>query len=167
MWRLGTSVSSLVSEDGATLSQAITFCDLLIDNLAGDHELAKDIAETINRGQLVDAGVIDLDIDLIAYRQPPGIVPTVSSLGQNAPNPFNPSTKLSFDIAVAGHARLKVYDTMGRLVRNLVDEHYSEGRYEVIWNGRDNMGRMSAAGIYLYRLEVGNFTETKRMVLIK
>ena len=70
-------------------------------------------------------------------------------------------------MATAGHVRLKVYDAAGRLVAILVDEHCGAGSHDVIWDGRDDTGRMSAAGVYLYRLEVGGFTETKRMVLIK
>ena len=83
------------------------------------------------------------------------------------PNPFNPSTKLSFELPVAGHARLKVYDAAGRLVATLVDEHRAAGRQDAIWDGRDASGRMSAAGVYLYRLETEDNVETKRMTLIK
>jgi len=88
-------------------------------------------------------------------------------LHQNVPNPFNPSTTLSFEMVVPGHARLKVYDAAGRLVTTLVDEYREAGGYDVIWDGRDDDGRMSSAGVYLYRLEAGNEAETMRMVLIK
>ncbi len=88
-------------------------------------------------------------------------------LRQNTPNPFNPTTMLSFELAAAGHARLKVYDTAGSLVATLVDERRDAGSHEVIWDGRDNAGRISSAGVYLYRLEVGDFIETKRMTLVK
>ena len=88
-------------------------------------------------------------------------------LHQNVPNPFNPITRLSFDLATAGHARLKVYDAAGRLVTTLVDRHLGVGDHDVIWDGRDDKGRISAAGVYLYRLETGDEVETKRMVLVK
>jgi hypothetical protein len=88
-------------------------------------------------------------------------------LHQNVPNPFNPITKLSFDLANAGHARLKVYDAAGRLVTTLVDGDLGVGDHDVIWNGRDDAGRISAAGVYLYRLETEDVIETKRMVLVK
>jgi hypothetical protein len=95
------------------------------------------------------------------------VVPSRTALLNAVPNPFNPSTKLPFEMAAAGHARLKVYDTAGRLVATLVDEHRDAGRHHVIWDGRDNAGRMSSAGVYLYRFEVGEFSEAKRMVLVK
>ena len=95
------------------------------------------------------------------------LLPVKNMLLGATPNPFNPSTKLSFEIAVAGHVRLDVYDLAGRLVATLVDETRGIGRYEEIWNGRDGAGRMLSAGTYLYRLEAGNYVETKRVTLLK
>ncbi len=88
-------------------------------------------------------------------------------LFQNHPNPFNPSTKLSFELGSAGKVRLKVYDAAGRLVATLVDGYRDAGRYEVFWDGRDTAGRMSSAGVYLYRLEADGAVEAKRMLLVK
>ena len=70
-------------------------------------------------------------------------------------------------MAAVGHARLKVYDTAGRLVTTLINERRDAGLHEVVWDGRDHAGRISSAGVYLYRLEVGEFVETKRMTLVK
>jgi hypothetical protein len=100
------------------------------------------------------------------------VVPDVAAASRTAlmgavPNPFNPSTKLSFKIAAAGHVRLKVYDTAGRMVVTLLDEHRDAGNHDEIWDGRDNTGRMSSAGVYLYRLETNHHVETKRMTLVK
>ena len=96
-----------------------------------------------------------------------GSLPARTSLLNAVPNPFNPSTKLSFTMANAGHAQLKVFDTSGHLVTILVDEYCTAGSHHAFWYGRDTAGRMSAAGVYLYRLEAEGFRETKRMVLIK
>jgi hypothetical protein len=96
-----------------------------------------------------------------------GVLPTRTVLMGAVPNPFNPSTRLSFDLAAAGQARLRIYDTAGRLVATLVDERRGAGRHVVVWDGRDRAGRASAAGVYLYRLEAGNIVETKRMTLVK
>lgn len=91
----------------------------------------------------------------------------VFSLDSATPNPFNPQTTLSFELAEAGHARLTIFDAAGRLVTTLLDEHRDAGRHEVTWNGRDAAGRISSAGVYLYRLESGGVSETKRMLLVK
>jgi len=96
-----------------------------------------------------------------------GTVPTRSALLDAIPNPFNPKTRLSFEISSAGPVELKVYDIAGRLVAVLLDGHLDAGRHHVVWDGRDEAGRACSAGVYLYRLEAGDYCETKRMALIK
>jgi len=89
-------------------------------------------------------------------------------LSQNHPNPFNPQTTIAFEIPGRQEVSLRVFDLSGRLVRDLiVGELRYPGRHEVVWNGRDDAGRPVASGTYFYRLEAGDFAETKRMVLIK
>ncbi len=83
------------------------------------------------------------------------------------PNPFNPATEISFEMAASGHARLSVYDASGRLIRTLLDGQRDAGRHDVTWNGRDETGRSVSAGVYLYRFEAGNSVQTRRMTLIK
>jgi hypothetical protein len=83
------------------------------------------------------------------------------------PNPFNPATEISFEMAASGHARLSVYDASGRLIRTLLDGQRDAGRHNVTWNGRDDTGRAASAGVYLYRFEAGNSVQTRRMTLIK
>jgi hypothetical protein len=89
------------------------------------------------------------------------------ALGMATPNPFNPTTRLSYELAKEGHASLKIYDTAGHLVATLVDERQEMGAHHVIWNGRDSHGRMSAAGVYLYQLEADGVRETRRVSLVK
>jgi len=84
------------------------------------------------------------------------------------PNPFNPQTTIAFDLPKRGSVSLRVFDMAGRLVRNLfTTEPHTPGRHEVVWNGRDDGGRQVASGTYFYRLEAGQYSETKRMVLVK
>jgi hypothetical protein len=92
----------------------------------------------------------------------------VATLGDAYPNPFNPHTTIAFDIPRPEVVSLRVFDLSGSLVRNLlVAESRTSGRHELVWNGRDDAGREVASGAYFYRLEAGDFSETKRMVLIK
>jgi Secretion system C-terminal sorting domain/Photosynthesis system II assembly factor YCF48 len=83
-------------------------------------------------------------------------------LEQNYPNPFNPSTKINYSLSQFGLVTLKVYDLLGKEVSTLVNEEKNAGNYEVNFNG---IGLPS--GIYFYKLTAGNFTETKKLVLIK
>lgn len=89
-------------------------------------------------------------------------VPDEFSLDQNHPNPFNPSTQISYSIPEHSHVRLEVYDSIGQHVTTLVDDEQSPGRYEVTFDAGD-----LSSGMYLYRLETGSFTETKQMMFIK
>lgn len=98
-----------------------------------------------------------------------GSVPTVSStrLKGNWPNPFNPNTKIAFDLARAGTVELAVFDASGRRVKTLVDGVRAAGPYEVQWNGTDETGRTVASGVYRAVLEADGVTSTRSMVLLK
>jgi hypothetical protein len=93
--------------------------------------------------------------------------PGTIQLLQNHPNPFNPQTTIEYSVARAGWATLAVYNSLGQLVRTLVAREAVPGTYAVQWNGRDDSGRLLASGAYLYKLNVGEFEETKRMLLLK
>ena len=89
-------------------------------------------------------------------------------LSQNYPNPFNPSTRLNFSIPQSEKVNISVYDITGNLIRVLVDHEYHQpGSYQVDWNGRDLEGKSVASGIYFVRLQAGQFTQTRKMSLVK
>lgn len=90
------------------------------------------------------------------------------SLYQNFPNPFNPSTKISWQSPVGGYTILKVYDILGREIATLVDEYREAGKYEVEFPDVETGYALSLrSGVYFYQLRIGNYTETKKMVLIR
>ncbi len=89
-------------------------------------------------------------------------------LDANFPNPFNPQTSIGFRLPEAATVSLEVYDLAGRLIRSIVrDEAIREGFHSVVWDGRDTSGLPTASGVYFYRLDAGDYSETRRMVLIK
>lgn len=88
-------------------------------------------------------------------------------LQARGPNPFNPLTTLEFELPAAGPARLIVVDLAGRLVRTLVDESASVGRHEVVWDGRDEGGRVVGSGTYLARLEFGGGFRSVGLSLVR
>ena len=83
------------------------------------------------------------------------------------PNPFNPSTTLSFALPASSRVLLEVFDVRGQLVATLLDENRTAGVHRVTWDGRDRSGQPVASGVYLCRIQAGSFNGTKRMVLIK
>jgi len=98
---------------------------------------------------------------------PAGGLPTSFNLDQNYPNPFNPSTRIHFDIPQRGRARLTVFNVLGREVVTLVDEDLAPDSYHVDWHGESDRGSKVASGVYFYRLRVGEFVATKKMLLLK
>ena len=112
-----------------------------------------------------------IDIDG-SYR----ILPTVSvdinlpaefSLEQNYPNPFNPLTVISYQLPVNGDVTLKVYDILGNEIATLVDEYKEAGRYEIEFPAETRHASSLSSGVYLYKLTVGNYSQVKKMVLMR
>jgi hypothetical protein len=89
-------------------------------------------------------------------------LPERFELHQNYPNPFNPTTHFGFRIAEFGLVRLTIYDALGREATVLVNENLKPGSYKVSWDGTNY-----PSGLYFYVLSAGNFTQTKKMVLVK
>jgi hypothetical protein len=102
---------------------------------------------------------------------PTGVDPIalVNRLGDNYPNPFNPTTTIGYSIAEPGRVTLKIYDAAGRLIRTLVDENQEPqaGGFEEVWNGLNEQGQRVASGVYFYQLKATDFSQTKKMVLLK
>ena len=94
-------------------------------------------------------------------------VPKAFALYQNAPNPFNPTTTIRFDLPRAVHVKLSIYNVKGELISTIVDQHMTEGRKEIAWTAKDSRGRAVTSGIYFYRLVAGDFVQTKKMVLLR
>jgi len=95
------------------------------------------------------------------------LLPGEFSLAQNAPNPFNPQTRIDYDIPKATNVRLEIYNVLGQHVKTLVDEFQEPGSKSVIWDGRDNSGSTVASGIYFYRMDAGEFSLTRKMMMLK
>jgi len=94
-------------------------------------------------------------------------IPTRYSLSQNYPNPFNPLTRIEYGLPEQSHATIEVFNVLGQRVRTLVSAIQPAGRHRVVWDGKDDQGRDVGSGIYFYRLQAGEFSESKKMVILK
>ena len=94
-------------------------------------------------------------------------VPLEFALHPNYPNPFNPFTMITYDLPNEANVQLKVYDLMGRFIKNIVNKTYPAGRQLAIWDATDYLGNPVSAGVYIYRLEVDNYIFNRKMILIK
>ncbi len=88
-------------------------------------------------------------------------------LYQNYPNPFNPGTYINFILSKNSWVKLEIYNVSGQKIKTLVDNFLVKGQYTIFWNGSDNRGNLVPSGIYFYKLEVGNESEVRKMVLRK
>jgi len=106
-----------------------------------------------------------------ARRAPTGVeetrpIPAALHLAQNYPNPFNSVTSIQYTLPRDSFVRLSIYNISGQLVRTLVNRPQKPGNYTVSWDGRNNNGEELSSGIYLYRLDMGEFKDTKKMILL-
>ncbi|MEJ2616599.1 MAG: T9SS type A sorting domain-containing protein [Ignavibacteriaceae bacterium] len=83
-------------------------------------------------------------------------------LYQNYPNPFNPSTTIKYDLSKQSRVKLEIYDILGRRVATLVDETKKAGRYQIVWNA----SRLTS-GVYFERLQAGDYSAVKKLLLLK
>jgi hypothetical protein len=171
------SQTQAVSEDGRTISQAVTYCDLLIggeidppsDGGPGDgspwhaYIRANYILNFVNLGLNVLNGVIPEDVWQIAYKsQRDEILPKCFSLDQNYPNPFNPVTEISFYLPKATHVTVDVFNLLGQRVEILINGDYEAGQHSVSWDASDH-----SSGVYFYRLQTEDAVESEKMILLK
>ncbi|NOY59343.1 MAG: T9SS type A sorting domain-containing protein [Calditrichaeota bacterium] len=98
--------------------------------------------------------------------QRPEVVASIH-LDNNFPNPFNSQTKIGFALNKADHVSLSIYNTVGQRVKQLIDGDMTAGNHFAIWAGDDDFGRKVASGVYIYRMESGNFIGAKKMMLIE
>lgn len=135
----------------------------------------------VHRGGLDAVGVITLKgcvINGILFGDTTDVITSVKDLSDNSlilfelfsnyPNPFNPTTTISFRIGNSKNISLIVYDTMGKEVKRLIDnEFYYSGIYKVVWDGRNNYNQLASSGVYYYRLIGDSINLTRSMILIK
>ncbi|MDF1545800.1 MAG: T9SS type A sorting domain-containing protein, partial [bacterium] len=103
----------------------------------------------------------------LTAKSDPEALPTSYSLKQNYPNPFNPETTIGFSLAKAGKAKVEVYNILGELVATPFDGAANAGQNQVVWDGTNRDGKSVSSGIYFYRLTADNYSETRKMTLLK
>jgi hypothetical protein len=169
------------AEDGSKLTFTIASnSDTSIVTATIDADSALDLGYGEDRSGVVtivvratDSGNLSAEDTLVVTVEsrptmvPDPTIPERYALHQNAPNPFNPTTVIRFDMVDAGPVKLSVFDVSGRLVRTLVNQRMPAARHQVLWDGRDSRGMSVASGVYFYRLETPSFRATKKMIMLK
>lgn len=164
-----------VGEAVTGVSAAWTLTGIPLDQVLGEKNvllrfrLVTDPQFTFNEtGWSIDDVKITEDIAVHVIHDPnDGTVPKDFCLRQNFPNPFNPTTRISYDLALGSQVSLKIYNSLGQLVKTLVDSHQNAGAYLVKWEGLDNDGNILPAGIYFVKLQTEDFSFVRKMALVK
>lgn len=147
--------SSVIGSGGSTISNA----NNILVSTVGEAFIGKS-SNTVNQNQMgfwyvyQQSTITDVEDEETS--------PTVFKLEQNYPNPFNPSTKISYSLKTEGRVSLKIYNTLGEEVIKLVDEIKPAGIYEAGFNASE-----LPSGIYIYRMQSGEYVSSKKMLLIK
>ncbi len=95
------------------------------------------------------------------------IIPVVTELSGNYPNPFNPVTKIKFAVSEPGVVNIEIYNIKGEKVKTLVDGFREANYYTEEWNGTDDNNNTVSSGVYFYKMKAGRYTSTKKMILMK
>jgi hypothetical protein len=122
-----------------------------------------EVSPTYNHNFVITAYAISVTAEGVETE----IMPEVTSLGNNYPNPFNPETNIEFSLAEAGPVTLDIYNIKGQKIKTLANGDYDKGTHVLYWNGRDESGAAAASGIYFYMMQSGRYTLTRKMILMK
>jgi len=95
------------------------------------------------------------------------VIPAITSLNGNYPNPFNPETEINFGLAKGDDVKLIVYNILGQKVKTLVNNPMNAGNHKVVWNGKNDSGQSVSSGVYFYRMTTNKYSKTAKMILMK
>jgi hypothetical protein len=154
------SISDQVGVNG-NFSLDPLFCDTISRNLHID-ELSPCASNNNNCSSLIGALDIGCNITTVEHDSNAPFLPSNYLLYQNTPNPFNPVTEIGFLLPTASNVRIDIYNILGHMIETLMDRHLHAGDHSVIWNGSNY-----STGLYLYKIEAGEFVDSKKMILLK
>ena len=177
-------VGSTVIENGEVISLIASTDDPITEEIDGftvGNEMSFrfwDSSENIEMGD-IDVTVISGDetfaslgtsvlcLEIMTTGISDNLIPTVTELGKNYPNPFNPTTTINFSMKESGHITLEIYNIKGQIVRTLINEFRKAGYHKAIWDGTDDNRNPVSSGIYLCKMNEGNQIMLKKMLLVK
>jgi len=159
------SDSLLTAEEESTI-RIFHYTDAQWVDITTSHDTANNIicGTTVNLSPFV-LGMPTQPLDV--FENDDLNLPRKFSLDQNYPNPFNPSTIINYSLPRRSNVKIEIYNILGQTVRQLTDENRTAGNHSVTWDGLDNNGQSVSTGVYFYRITADNFTETKKMLLLK
>ena len=129
----------------------ISGCGYIVDDINYSNQFYSSLFDCISASTLKNENEIN---------------PSVFKLYQNHPNPFNPSTQIRYHLSISSHVKIAVYNTMGKIVKTLANEYQTAGFRSVKWDGKNNNKQKVSTGLYFYSIQSGEFSSTKKMILL-
>ena len=129
----------------------ISGCGYIVDDINYSNQFYSSLFDCISASTLKNENEIN---------------PSVFRLYQNHPNPFNPSTQIRYQLSISSHVKIAVYNTMGKIVKTLANEYQTAGFRSVKWDGKNNNKQKVSTGVYFYSIHSGDFSSTKKMILL-
>jgi len=162
----GVSPSSVTSSDGGvfTFPAVLAGTYTLSVSLEGGEPIPLRTDIEVSNGDILDLEIV---VPTSLAEGDEVIVPAVTTLRSNYPNPFNPTTTIAFDMAKEGRVSIEIYNVKGQRVRVLADAVYGVGQHSLVWNGLSDDGRSVGSGMYFYRMVAGEYKGVRKMVMIK
>ena len=155
-------------EDGGRYDLSGDPWGVFLDDLDGDGDPDVAVSDLSSNAVSVLLNTTSERVTAVQEEREQACYPTRRcAVGCCYPNPFNSMTLIPFDLAFSGRVSLTVYDVLGRKVCTLVEGLMIPGHYTISWDGRDVLSRAASSGVYVVRMEVGDFVDTKRMVLLR
>ena len=129
----------------------ISGCGYIVDDINYSNQFYSSLFDCISASTLKNENEIN---------------PSVFRLYQNHPNPFNPSTQIRYQLSISSHVKIAIYNTMGKIVKTLANEYQTAGFRSVKWDGKNNNKQKVSTGVYFYSIQSGEFSSTKKMILL-
>lgn len=153
------NVSLFTGADSLKYRKAYWNHQLIVEDQSGGIHNAKFAVDVLTKSIIALGGQVNNDKEVAPIAD--------FYLNQNYPNPFNPSTKISFTASQAGNVKIRIYNSLGVLVKEVYNNHVQAGNHSVTWDGTDARGNKVASGVYIYKLESPKYSAAKKMLLMK
>ena len=163
VYRIQLSLDDL----GLVLDTMTTDTMMVIDGLLPESEYYIRVRGENEAGEGLWSDTLFFTTIFLESDKEKGILPKKFSLHQNYPNPFNPTTQIRYDLPEDALVNITIYDMMGRIVKTPVNSSETTGFKSVQWDATNNQGEPVSAGVYLYKIQAGDFSQTKKMILLK
>ncbi|GEM_PF-4429302 len=157
--------AALTGNDGNFALDEMPAGEFKISATSANGDAEQTVPVSVGNGR--NAVNVELILGTTSVQATTAEIPATFELEQNYPNPFNPETSIKYHLPIRTNVTLRIYNALGQEIRTLVNTLQDAGVYSATWDGKDNNGRPLSTGLYLFRLEAGDFVSTRKMAMVR